>query len=779
MWILNNGPHNVATDPKTRNAPDRISLRILDVLRCLPFVPSVREHDMMRIISPALTGLLWLSATSVALGAERVSVVIGTDAPQLERFAADELARQLTDVFSDVAPAVATAPAPDARQVVLIGSPRTNALLKAALGNDWPQLSDQGLVIRSVAEAGQPTLVVGGGSPVATLWAVYELGHRLGIRYLLRGDILPGEKRPLDLAGHDAVLEPELRVRTWRTINDFAIGPESWGLADHERFLAQLSKLKFNDVMLSIWPWQPFVTYEFGGVRKQTAMLWFGEEYPVDGETAGKKAFGGKARFENPDFAGRATPEEMTSAGIAHVRGIIDAAHRLGMTVGISISPLEFPREFQPVLPGSRVATGLKELTIIPGAEQGPDDETLRRLASTQIRAFLDTYPELDALYVTMPEFPEWDQHADAAWQLLQPRLQDDTLTLDGLIAAARDRTLIASGERGVQALKGNVVGLAFFNELFADRSLLTPPNGAPVDLVVTDVDSALFPILDRVLPPGAAALNFVDYTARRVVANRELLRAVPTERVRSRLIMTLADDNVGVLPQSALQSLGALTNDLQELRWEGFSTRYWVPAELDPSVYYLSRAAWQRGAQPKDVCLELFTTITGKPSAADRLWLAFEHLEAATSLIDEHDLGFAFPVPGLMLKHSSDSPAPEWWAKAVAHYGEYSNELYRAHGASDPPARKLLFYYAKRSEYVLEYMAAVQAVREAAIARGAGDNEQALEQLEAAIQSTYNCINTLADVAHDQSDRGLIAVLNAYAYRPLLAEYERLSEAE
>jgi hypothetical protein len=47
------------------------------------------------------------------------------------------------------------------------------------------------------------------------------------------------------------------------------------------------------------------------------------------------------------------------------------------------------------------------------------------------------------------------------------------------------------------------------------------------------------------------------------------------------------------------------------------------------------------------------------------------------------------------------------------------------------------------------------------------------------ALESTYNCINTLADVARNQSDRGLIAVLNADAYRPLVAELERLLEEE
>jgi hypothetical protein len=105
--------------------------------------------------------------------------------------------------------------------------------------------------------------------------------------------------------------------------------------------------------------------------------------------------------------------------------------------------------------------------------------------------------------------------------------------------------------------------------------------------------------------------------------------------------------------------------------------------------------------------------------------------------------------------------------------------ELYRANGAIDGDAKPILFYYAKRGEYVLEYLAAVKAVREAALAKKAGDTEMAIEQLEVALEQMYNCINTLSDVARDQSDRGLIAVLNAYAYRPLLAEYERLADSE
>ena len=42
-----------------------------------------------------------------------------------------------------------------------------------------------------------------------------------------------------------------------------------------------------------------------------------------------------------------------------------------------------------------------------------------------------------------------------------------------------------------------------------------------------------------------------------------------------------------------------------------------------------------------------------------------------------------------------------------------------------------------------------------------------------------YNAIDTLSDVVNDHSDRGLIAVLNAYGYRPILAEYEKVLDQE
>jgi hypothetical protein len=706
--------------------------------------------------------------------AESLAIITGEEATSIEKYAASELAGILERVFTDIDVQIISK-ASVSQYAIVLGSPKTNPITRKLMSDGWPQLSDQGIVIKSVERKGAQRLVVGGGSPRATLWAAYELGHQLGVRYLLRGDMYPNKRRPLDLTGHDVQWEPKLRVRTWRTINDFAMGPESWGIQEHRRVLKQLAKLKYNRLMLQVYPWQPFVDYEFGGVKKSSAMLWFGEKYPIDAETVGRKVFVGKSAFNNPDFENCDTPAAMMDAGRKLVRGITRSARELGIDVGISISPLEFPKEFQSALPGSRIGKGINRLTIVPTAAHRPTDETLRKLVATKIRAYIETYPQIDTLYLTLPEFPEWEQHSEQAWKLLQPRLGDAT-SLDKLIQDAQDRSTVVAGSRGVQAVKGNLVAFAFLHQLLADKMLLRRKDGSEMHLVITSPDPALMTHLESLYPKNASALHFVDYTARRVVENRHYLDRVPADRVSSQLILTLADDNVGVLPQSASNSLNELVDALKSKSWAGYSTRYWLPGELDPDIYFLSRAAWEDVSADAAIT-ELWTTATGNASAADRLKLAQQHLERATNTIDENDLGFAFPVPGMMMKHFQGEPLPMWWEEVNDAYTQYMIELYRAQGAIEGDAKPILFYYAKRGEYVLEYLAAVKAVREAAIAQKSGDDEAALEQMEVALEQTYNCINTLSDVAIDQSDRGLIALLNAYAYRPLVAKYEEMAD--
>ena len=263
-----------------------------------------------------------------------LAVVIGSDAPELERFAADELCGYLEKLFG-----IQTRPttgAAVADVLLLVGSPTTNPAIQqiASSSNSFPELSDSCFVLRCVqpdAEHAERTAVlIAGGSPQATLWAVYELVERWGVCYLLHGDLLP-EPRDFEVPDLDVVMEPELTIRQWRVINDFACGPESWGMADYRPVLDQLAKLKFNRILISIWPWQPFLHYEAGGIERQSAALWFNFHYPITDDMVGRHLFGDADEFWNPDLPLNASYAELTEAGIELVRNLIAYARERGM----------------------------------------------------------------------------------------------------------------------------------------------------------------------------------------------------------------------------------------------------------------------------------------------------------------------------------------------------------------------------------------------------------------------------------------------------------------
>ena len=179
-------------------------------------------------------------------------------------------------------------------------------------------------------------------SPVATLWAAYELGHRSGVRYLLQGDFYPPAVRKFEMPDLDVAQEPTTRLRAWRAMDESPIGFQSWGLAEQQRLLKQLAKLKFNRLVLLIGATQPFVRYESQGVKNGPLALFQGEHFPISRDTVGRTAFQGAAEFTNPDLAGKKSDDELLSAGRTLVNGMLDAAHGLGMTTGIEIDPSAF-----------------------------------------------------------------------------------------------------------------------------------------------------------------------------------------------------------------------------------------------------------------------------------------------------------------------------------------------------------------------------------------------------------------------------------------------------
>ena len=541
----------------------------------------------MRVVHLFLfVSCIGLAPFSARAEAPAVAVVVGPEAPALERFAADELASQFRQLFDADVSIDTSAPA-DSRNIILLGSPATNPAIDP---DHWdPGLSAQGQLIESLGKEDDGTnrLMVGGGSPVATLWAVYELGHHFGMRYLLHGDFAPIDKPEFSLANIDIALEPNLEIRAWRTIDAGAAGQESWGLAEHQKLIRQLAKLKFTHLTLVIHPWQPFYDVEGGDSPKIEGTLWHGREFPVDGDTAGRSVFDGAEVFQNPDFADTTSGAERVVAGGKLTAGIIESAEHHGMSASFETADTE-------------ESTGLE--------------------------------------------------------------------------------------------------------------------------------------------------------------------------------VVSLAQANGGLLPQFSTSKLPEVLSALRDdENRKGFAVKCWIPGNLNSDVYFLSRASFDGDLTPAQALDSLVAPICGE-GVTERLATGFAAIEKVTALITENDPNFDSPDPSMFMEHfESGEAAPEWWAEAKELYGSAVNEMYRANTRARGGARPFILYHAKYFFFALHYMTALEHASLAGVARKEEDNAAWAENLELAVESMHNALSIFSEVARDNSDRGVIAVLNKYAYRPLI---EALDEA-
>ena len=183
------------------------------------------------------------------------------------------------------------------------------------------------------------------------MWAVYELIERWGVRYLLHGDVLPDVPGEFHLPKEDIVIEPKLRVRQWRVIDDFACGTESWGMADYRPVLGQLAKMKFNRILVATWTYQPFLHLEHKGVARRSAGLWFYYKYPITDDMIGRHLFDDRPEFWNPDLPYGASYEELAAAGEKLVHNLIAFARQRGMQSVLTADVTGFPKEFQKCCP--------------------------------------------------------------------------------------------------------------------------------------------------------------------------------------------------------------------------------------------------------------------------------------------------------------------------------------------------------------------------------------------------------------------------------------------
>ncbi len=640
---------------------------------------------------------------NVVSAGPRVDIVIGEKAPALERLAADELSDQLKRVYEAEVKIASTAPA-DATHVIFVGSPDTNARMRP-FDDSWPsgdkKLTDQGHLLRSVTHNNKPALLIGGGSPVATYWAVAEFGHHLGIRSMLFGDLDPITPPEFKLDGLNVVLEPQHREREWHFRNRGPMDSGSWSVDEHRRLLFQLAKLKFNRASINVRASQPFVHFEFGGVARKSEGLWGfnGNVFPVSGDTSGRKVFAGAKNFENPSFATATTYEERVAAGKRHLTGIVEAAHAVGMTVQLQLQPDWFPQNFGAFVKEPGGIQGRNGPHVIADESAFFQDDKMLELARTQLRAYLDTYPGIDGV--------DLEFGADKVSQ------QD-------------------------------------FRRVVPDPNFWRRADGRDV--------------------------------AVRVRANAFPVRAfVPFEQLDQQVVakvaqpMVLLIEREEFLPSSPVDFPATFEKARQRS-----SNNYLVDpdgiSDIDLPVYWLSRSSFGSVLTFEQLCREVIDPSCGE-DVSDRVLAAFQRNHQAQLVMEK--LPFGGGMSGSVNLRDVERVAtknPEKITSAADDYLNAMNEMYRANTRAREGGRPFTLYWARRFEFALEYLSFAQAVQKASSAEMTKDTATQIAELEKGIESLNNGLNAMAAIARSNSDRGLIAVLNKYGYRPLK---KKLAQAE
>src|SRR5581483_1801478 len=393
-------------------------------------------RTLVRLVSVALC----FATVSHPSSWQQVSVVVPASASPLEQLAARDLHSYLQKLFL-VRAEVSSTPSRNADAVFWVGTPATNPAIGTLPGcRRFPSITQQGLVVRQTEWQGKPAIVVGGGSPRATFWAVSELARRWGVQHLLHGDVLP-PRRPLHFPATDFVMEPVFPIRQWRVVNEFPCGPASWGIAQYRPLIDQLARLKFNRLLVYLWGHEPFLQYQYGGIRRRSSTIFFGEHFPITPDMPGRQLFGNATEFWNPDLLRNGTPQEKLAAGVRYIHNLMEYGRSRGMQIVVSASVTEFPKEFGPLIPGAETIHQVGELMITPGPEADINNPQVNGLAATILRATLTTYPEAKAVALSMPEHRQWVQQYRHAWEALDTRYHLSQIdSLADILQRARHR---------------------------------------------------------------------------------------------------------------------------------------------------------------------------------------------------------------------------------------------------------------------------------------------------------------------------------------------------
>ncbi len=721
-----------------------------------------------------------------------IVICVATEPDPIEQHAAAELQSYLSRLYGLDARVGKPAGEPFA---FLLGRPEVNPCVGKMLDGDaLPEVSDQGFVLRSYDTRGKRGMIIAGGSPVATLWGVYELVERLGVVYTLQGDRFPDDAGPFELPQLDETFEPNMRFRAFRIFNEHGASPMSFSLDEQKFNLDQLAKMKFNGVLINFWAHHPFIHFEFRGVARQTAELFWGWRYPTEG-MVGREVFGDADQFCNPSLPPEGTYPQRIDCGRKFMHDLLTHAKQRGMQSILGFAITEFTDEFVEAFrewcppkqhrdldewKGHYTREGVFSMGSDPQFSEYQDffNPVLQELVATIIRAHIDEYPEADYYALNSSEFRSSVAGYEQAWEKLDQRHAfGDRFSLEQMFDAARSRL----AQRGVNEVQGDIELLYFIDELINGRRVLEGSAKPNAKLVIGDPCAEMYGPYAHALGDMGFLGAVNAYSAAGSARDLDRLRDLDAVTGPRFLILTLSDDNIAALVQHVAKPSRTLIRACAERGFDGYVVRCFMWGEMDPGAAYLARLSWDLAAEPDEVLGRRIEAICG-PDAVSPALKALDLLDDLTDL-NLTWFVFGFPVPAMVggMFRSGDQPS-DHVPTVIDHYRELIVQFQAAYDHSTPAGRDYIGYFLRRCEFIVELLpvlgmvaACGQSYKDFLAARDGLEVHKAYELSKKttalatqALDTTRRALAIYIPVVRDATDRGLFAALNRYIYQYL-----------
>lgn len=128
-------------------------------------------------------------------------------------------------------------------------------------------------------------------------------------------------------------------------------------------------------------------------------------------------------------------------------------------------------------------------------------------------------------------------------------------------------------------------------------------------------------------------------------------------------------------------------------------------------------------------------------------------------------------------MKHWTPRGMPVKLLEARRGYQKALAAARRARAKSTPHGHGYVDYWIGRLEFGVGYLEIIEAVRLAAVAEKGNKRDEALQHAETALAKTRGALDAYARIARDQSDRGAIATMAEYVYRPIRDKLNELKK--